>query len=81
MKSAPKTMVARNAVDRRAEVVLKQALEIDRTHQGAMANLGDIYAKQNRRDEALAMFRAGATEADAQRFMAQIFPENRFAPA
>ena len=59
-----------------AERTLKQALEIDRSHQRAMANMGLVYAKQNRRDEALAMFREGATEAEAQQFMATIFSQN-----
>lgn len=61
----------------RAESTLKQALEIDRTHRGAMGNLGDIYAKQNRREEALAMFRAGTSEAAAQEYLAKLFPANR----
>ena len=63
-----------------AESTLKQALEIDRTHQGAMANLGAVYAQQIRRDEALAMFRAGASEADAQRYYANLFPQDGVTP-
>ncbi|WP_157605102.1 tetratricopeptide repeat protein [Schlesneria paludicola] len=59
-----------------AEQTLKQALEIDRQHRRAMANMGLVYAKQNRRDDALAMFREGATEAEAQQFMASIFSQN-----
>lgn len=64
-----------------AEATLKKALEIDHSHQGAMANLGDIYAKQNRRDEALAMFRAGSNEGAAQSYMANLFPDDRFGNA
>ena len=60
-----------------AEATLKKALEIDRSHQGAMANLGDVYAKQDRRDEAFAMFRAGTSDAEAKSLMAKLFPDNR----
>lgn len=63
-----------------AESTLKQALEIDRSHQGAMANLGAVYAQQIRRDDALAMFRAGASEADAQRYYANLFPQDGVTP-
>ena len=62
---------------RQAEITLKQALDIDRTHQMAMANLGAVYAQQNRREEALAMFRAGAGEVAAQRYYNNLFPQDR----
>lgn len=57
-----------------AELTLKEALSIDPYHKGAMANLGAIYSQQNRREDALAMFRTGATEAEAQQYMAKLFP-------
>jgi Flp pilus assembly protein TadD len=61
--------------DRRAEETLNKALGIIPSHKGAMANLGSLYAKQGRYDEALAMFRRGASEAEAQQYVAQLFPQ------
>ncbi len=60
-----------------AEQTLKLALDIDRTHKGAMANMGLLYAQQNRRSEAMAMFRSGGTEAEAQQYYARLFPQDR----
>ena len=63
--------------DEQAEETLKKALRIDPKHKGAMANLGALYAHQNRYSDALAMFRAGATEEETQRYLAQLFPNDR----
>ena len=61
-----------------AEQTLKQALSIDPTHRGAMANLGSIYAQQNRQSEALAIFRKGcASEAEAQQSVSKIFARSK----
>ena len=59
----------------KAEKILKKGLTIDATHKGAMANLGSIYAQQNRFSEAQALFRAGTTEAEAQQYLSQLFPD------
>lgn len=58
-----------------AELVLREALLIDPSHKRAMANLAKIYSEQNRYPEALAMFRAGGTEAEAQQNIAKFFPQ------
>ena len=63
--------------EEQAEETLKKALAIDAKHKGAMANLGSLYAQQNRYSDAVAMFRAGATEDDAQRYLAELFPKGR----
>jgi hypothetical protein len=42
-----------------------------------MASMGAIYAKQGRPDDALAMFHRGATEAETQQYMSQLFPQGR----
>ena len=59
----------------KAEKTLKKALSIDATHKGAMANLGSIYAQQDRYSEAQALFRAGTNEAEAQQYLSQLFPD------
>ena len=61
--------------DRRAEATLKEALAISASHKGAMGNLGTIYSKQGRYEEAVAMFRRGASETEAQQYLAQLFPQ------
>lgn len=66
--------------ERRAEDTLNRALTINPSHKGAMANLGAIYAKQGRYDEAMAMFRRGASEAEAQQYVAQLFPQRNGMP-
>jgi len=66
--------------NRQAELTLKEALSIDPYHKGAMANLGAIYAQQNRHEDALAMFRTGATESEAQQYMAKLFPRGSSGP-
>ena len=58
-----------------AEMVLREALLIDPSHKRAMANLAKIYSEQNRYPEAMAMFRAGGTEAEAQQNIAKFFPQ------
>ena len=63
--------------EEQAEETLKKALRIDPHHKGAMANLGALYAHQNRYSDALVMFRAGATEEEAQRYLAELFPKER----
>ena len=63
--------------EEQAEETLKNALAIDPKHKGAMANLGALYAQQNRYSDALAMFRAGATEEETQRYLAELFPKER----
>jgi Tfp pilus assembly protein PilF len=60
-----------------AEVILREALSIDRNHRLAMANLGMIYAQQNRYDDALEMFRNGMPEGEAQQSVAQLFSQNQ----
>lgn len=61
-----------------AELHLKEALSIDRTHRLAMANLGTIYAQQNRYADALEMCRQGTgSEMEAQQYVAQLFDQNR----
>ena len=60
-----------------AELTFKEALLIEPTHKGAMGHLGTIYAQQNRYPEAVAMFRAGATESETQQYLARLFPQGR----
>lgn len=69
----------RGGEDQRAEATLNEALAISPSHKGAMANLGAIYAKQGRYEEALAMFRRGGSETEAQHYMAQLFPQRSHA--
>jgi Flp pilus assembly protein TadD len=66
--------------DRRAEATLEQALAISPTHKGAMANLGAIYSRQDRYEDALAMFKRGASDAEAQQYLAQLFPQRGRTP-
>lgn len=67
--------------DQQAEKTLQQALSFNPAHKGAMANLGTLYARQGRHDEALAVFRRGATETETQQYMAQLFPQGKPAQA
>lgn len=60
--------------ERRAEATLEQALNISPSHKGAMANLGAIFAKQDRFEDAQTMFRRGVTEVEAQQYLTQLFP-------
>lgn len=61
--------------DNRAEKTLREVLAIDPSHKGAMLNLGTLYGKQGRYDEAFALFKRGTTEAETRQFMAQLFPQ------
>lgn len=56
---------------------LKEALEADQFHRGAHSNLGLVYGRQGRYDDALAEFRLAGTESEAQRNLAQLFPNGR----
>lgn len=60
-----------------SEMRLKEALEANAYHRGAHSNLGLVYGKQGKYDQALAAFRQAGTESDAQRNMAQLFPNGR----
>ena len=61
--------------DALAESTLNKALAISPSHKGAMANLGAIFQKQGRYEDAVAMFRKGASPAEAEQYMAQLFPQ------
>ncbi len=61
--------------DRGAEKTLREALALDPSHKGAMLNLGTLYGKQGRYDDALALFRRGTTDAETQQYLAQLFPQ------
>ncbi|MBS0207238.1 MAG: tetratricopeptide repeat protein [Planctomycetes bacterium] len=58
-----------------AESTLNKALAISPSHKGAMANLGAIFQKQGRYEDAVAMFRSGASPAEAEQYLAQLFPQ------
>lgn len=60
-----------------SEMRLKEALEANAYHRGAHSNLGLVYGKQGKYDQALAAFRQAGTESDAQRNMALLFPNGR----
>lgn len=60
-----------------AEVKLKDALQVNQYHRSAQTNLGLVYGKQGRYDDALAMFRQAGTESEAQRNLATLFPKGR----
>lgn len=53
---------------------LKEALEVNPYHRATLSNLGLLYGKQGKYDEALAMFRQAGTESEAQKNIAQLFP-------
>ncbi|HEY0980937.1 tetratricopeptide repeat protein [Schlesneria sp.] len=59
----------------KSEKTLKKALKIDASNRAAMANLGSLYARQDRYSEAQALFRAGTSEAEAEKYLAQLFPD------
>lgn len=54
-----------------AEQALQAALEIEPRHRTALFNLGAVYAKQGRYEQALAVFREGGSEQQAQAALAQ----------
>ena len=62
--------------DHLAESTLKEALAVSPSHMGAMFNLGAIYAKQGRYEDAVAMFRRGCPEAQAMQNVAKLFPQH-----
>lgn len=58
--------------DADAERELKTVLQTDPKHQIALYNLGWLYAKRGDDEQALAMFRRGGSEADAQKTLFEI---------
>ncbi len=60
-----------------SESRLKEALEANPYHRGAQSNLGLVYGRQGKYDQALAAFRQSGTESEAQKNMAQLFPNGR----
>lgn len=64
-----------------SERVLREALEIDPQHPTALYNLGWLYGTQGKYDEAQAILRSAGSEADAQKTLAELFPEGRPAPS
>lgn len=60
-----------------SESRLKEALEANPYHRGAQSNLGLVYGRQGKYDQALAAFRQAGTESEAQKNIAQIFPNGR----
>lgn len=58
-----------------SEDALKKALHFDPAHRMAANNYGALYARTGDRDRALAMFRKGGTEAQAQKHMRDFFPD------
>ena len=54
---------------------LDKALSYDPSHRTATNNYGALYAKLGDRDRALAMFRKGGTEAQAQKYLKDLFPD------
>jgi hypothetical protein len=60
-----------------SERYLKEALEVNAYHRTASAHLGQVYTRQGKYDAALAMFRQIAPENEAQRMIAQAFPQGR----
>ena len=63
--------------DLRAETTFREALTIDPSHQGALLNLGTLFGKQGRYDDAFALFKRSTTQAETQQYMAQLFPQGR----
>ncbi len=60
-----------------SESRLKEALEANPYHRGAQSNLGLVYGRQGKYDQALASFRQSGTESEAQKNIAQLFPNGR----
>lgn len=60
-----------------SESRLKEALEANPYHRGAQSNLGLVYGRQGKYDQALAAFRQAGTESEAQKNIAQLFPNGR----
>lgn len=58
-----------------SEAALKKALHYNPAHRMAANNYGALYAKVGDRERALAMFRQGGTEAQAQKHMRDFFEQ------
>ena len=63
--------------DKQAEKMLLEALAVDPGHKGATLNLGTLYGKQGRYEDAYALLRKGSNEAETQQYMAKLFPQDR----
>lgn len=63
-----------------AEQALQAALEIEPNHRTALYNLGGVYAQQGQFDQALAAFRQGGSEAQAQAALAKFSTPGNNAP-
>lgn len=60
-----------------SERTLRDALSIDPRHRTAQYNLGWLYGTLGDYDRSLEIFRAAGSEADAQRAIAELFPNGR----
>jgi len=60
-----------------SERYLREALDVNNFHRMAAAHLAQVYVRQGKYDAALAMFRQVSTENEAQRQIAQAFPNGR----
>lgn len=60
-----------------SERTLRDALSIDPQHRTAQYNLGWLYGTLGDYDRSLEIFRAAGSEADAQRAIAELFPNGR----
>ncbi len=63
--------------DKQAEKRLLEALAVDPGHKGATLNLGTLYGKQGRYEDAYALLRKGSSEAETQQYLAKLFPQDR----
>ena len=66
---------------KKAEEMLTAALEADSNHTHAAVNLGAVHGALGNYDEAVSWFRRGGSEAEAQRNLAEFFPQGRSAGA
>lgn len=63
--------------DKQAEKMLLEALAVEPGHKGATLNLGTLYGKQGRYEEAYALLRKGSSESETQQYLAKLFPQGR----
>ena len=63
--------------DKQAEKMLLEALAVEPGHKGATLNLSTLYGKQGRYEDAYALLSKGATESEAQQYLAKLFPQGR----
>ncbi len=63
--------------DPQAEKMLLEALAVEPGHKGATLNLSTLYGKQGRYEDAYALLSKGATESEAQQYLAKLFPQGR----